>query len=261
MFGSKVAETRGLAANDTNPPKTGTLYMSKCPAPPVSRRTRASSTLSPHLQLTLAQLENNWAALGYANGLGLCPNHTFDIHFSKGRLVDPWNQARQCLQEFLKSARQWIEREHGRGIERKKGETAYVWVLENRGDGDGHGVHAHVVFHVPPNLVVRFHQLKARWARKAGLDMSIADVLNHEDMPTLEAAKGKMKYMSKDLHPRHWDTFKLPWRDPETGIISERVHLHDKGKPSDQPIYGKKTGVSRNIDAKARSQTAARRSG
>ena len=138
-----------------------------------------------------------------------------------------------------KSARQWIER--------KGYKTAYIWVLENRGDGTGHGVHAHFLIHVPSDLGTRFHQLKPRWARKAGLNMANQGVLNRTELPSLKAAKGKLQYISKDLDPKHWPMF-----TDATG----RTHLDDRGKPSDQPIYGKKCGVSRNIDAKARAAHA-----
>ncbi|WP_126174614.1 rolling circle replication-associated protein [Altericroceibacterium xinjiangense] len=186
----------------------------------------------PRLNLTLEQVQNNWAALGFADHLELRPNLTLDIHFDRGDLFDPVNRASGSLQAFLKSARQWIER--------KGSKTAYIWVLESRGDSDG--IHAHILIHVPPALTRRFHDLRPRWARKAGLNMQIGKVIHREDMPTLEATKGKLQYMSKDLHPKHWPIFQA----------GGRIHLHDCGKPSDQPIYGKKAGVSRNIDAKAR---------
>ena len=203
--------------------------------PPVPHSRRKPRTLRARLSISLEQLENNWAALGHAMRLGLTPNETFDVHFDKGDLLDPYRWAKPCLQAFLKSARQWVER--------KGYQTAYIWVLENRGDGEGHGIHAHVLIHVPPALATRFHQLKPRWARKAGLNMGLPNVIHREAVPTAEAAKGKLRYMSKDLDPRYLHLF-----TDQSG----RVHLDDRHKPSDQPIYGKKCGVSRNIDAKAR---------
>lgn len=203
--------------------------------PGASRAPRQFREPKARQYLAIDQLENIWAAFGHSVRLGLLPNETLDIHFDRGELLDPQRWARPCLQAFLKSARQWIER--------KGYQTAYVWVLENRGDGDGHGIHAHVLVHVPPALATRFHQLKARWARGAGLDMSRGGVIKRKPVPTLKAAKGKLRYMSKDLDPRHWPMFQ------DSG---GRIHLDNRDKPSDQPIYGKKCGVSRNIDAKAR---------
>ena len=173
--------------------------------------------------------------LGHSIRLGLRMNETLDIHFDRGDLFDPNHRAGPCLQAFLKSARQWIER--------KGYQTAFIWVLENKGDGGGYGIHAHVMIHVPDAVRTRFHQLKGRWARKAGLNMAISGVVKRKPLPSLKAAKGKLQYMSKDLDPRFWHLF----RDS-----SDRVHLDDRGKPSDQPIYCKKCGVSRNIDIKAR---------
>lgn len=198
-----------------------------------ARARRRSWRFNANVSLTLEQVENNWAALGHAVRLGLTPTDALDIHFDRGDLFDLENRARQSLAEFLKSARQWVERKGGR--------TAYIWTLENRGGGDG--IHAHLLIHVPPALATRFHQLKPRWARKAGLNMNNAKVICRQSLATVEAVKGKLKYMSKDLDPRHW---------PMLQDSSGRVHLDDREKPSDQPIYGKKCGVSRNIDEKAR---------
>jgi len=203
--------------------------------PWASSTPRQSRQAKARQYLSLDQLENIWAALGHSRRLGVVPNETLDIHFDKGELMDPYRWARPCLRAFLKLARQWIER--------KGHQTAIIWVLENRGDGGGHGIHAHVLIHVPPVLATRFHQLKRKWARTAGLNVSVAGVIKRKPLPTLNAVKGKLRYMSKDLDPRHWPMFQ------DSG---GRIHLDDREKPSDQPIYGKKCGVSRNIDAKAR---------
>jgi hypothetical protein len=76
------------------------------------------------MHLSLGQVENNWAALGHAKRLGLSPNASLDIHFHRGELDDPIRNSGTSLQAFLKSARQWIER--------KGGETAIIWTMENR---------------------------------------------------------------------------------------------------------------------------------
>lgn len=204
--------------------------------PPASGRVQASiggRTRKARLHLSLEQVENFWAALGSAVQQDLRPNEALDIHFDKGDLVDLHNRALPCLQAFLKSARQWIER--------KGHQTAFIWVIENRGDGEGHGIHAHVLIHVAEVLRKRFHQLKARWARKAGMKNK-ADVIKRTVLPTLKNTAGKLKYMSKDLDPQHWHIFN----------VAGRVHLDDRNKPSDQPVFFKKCGVSRNIDEAAR---------
>jgi hypothetical protein len=202
------------------------------PSPAGSTRQRRSHL--PRLSLSLGQVYNNWAALKHAVRLGLVPTDTLDVHFDRGGLADPRLFGAEALSGFLKSARQWIER--------KGHETAFIWVLENRDDGEGTGMHAHILIHVPTALAARFHQLKRGWARRAGLNMSVAGVINREPLPTLIATIGKLKYMSKDLDPVAMPIF----------TIAGRVHLDDRGKPSDQPVYGKKSGLSRNIDAGAR---------
>jgi hypothetical protein len=141
----------------------------------------------------------------------------------------------------LKSARQWIER--------KGGATAIIWTMENRLGVGGEGVHAHVLMHVPDSLMTRWHQLRRRWTRKARLEATKAGVVNFTPLPTLEAAKGKLRYMSKDLDPA---AFAIQVDGIPLFEAGERVHLDDRDKPSNAPVYGLKTGVSRNINAKAR---------
>lgn len=202
-------------------------------APSPARKRQAGRTERQYL--SIEQLENIWAGFGHACRIGLRPNGTFDIHFDKGDLHDPLRHGLPCLKAFLKSARQWIER--------KGHQTCCVWTIENRGDGLGHGVHAHIVMHIPPPLKRRFHELRKGWQARAGLNVMRSGVVNYEPLPTFKSAKGKLKYMSKDLDPRWWSLFE---------DITGRVHLDDRGKPSDQTILGKKCGVSRNIDARAR---------
>ncbi len=206
------------------------------PALPI-KATRRRWSHNPNIHLSLDQVEKNWAALGHAERLGLCPNASLDIHFHRGNLDDPIRNASASLKAYLKSARQWIER--------RGGETAILWTMENRSGFGGEGVHAHVLMHVPLRLLTRWHQLRRTWARKAGLEATKAGVINFTPLPTLEATKGKLRYMSKDIHPDALPIF----------IAGGRVHLDQNPPhhlPSNAPIYGLKTGVSRNINAKAR---------
>ncbi len=200
----------------------------------------------PRMHLSLEQLENNWAALGHAERLGLRPNVTLDINFSVGGLFDPDQNARASLRAFLKLARQWVERRGGR--------TAYIYVLENRYTGVGEtGVHAHVLIHVPDNLREEFHSQKRIWARNPEVGMTWRSGLfgpkgkRRLPIPTLEQAKNKLRYMCKDAHPKALAIFE-PFINPSTG----KPHLHNSGKPSNAPIYGLKAGVSRNLNVAAR---------
>lgn len=215
------------------------LYMSKGAPVPPGRAVRQRWSHIPRLTLSLEQLENNWAALGHAERLRLRPNVSLDIHFDKGRLEDPLRNAGTSLKAFLKSARQWIER--------LGGQTAIIWVMENRQGVRNNNTHAHILMHVPDHLLPRWHQLRRTWARKAGLDVTRAGVIKYTAIPTLEAAKGKLAYMSKDGHPDALAIFQ-PFINSRTG----KPWLHDNDKPSNAPVYGLKTGVSRNINSKAR---------
>lgn len=223
---------------------SGTLYMSKraaqqagpAPQPPSPRpkRKRPRTSHIPRLHLTLAQVENMAAALGFADRIGLRPNLAIDIHFDKGGLDDPLSNAGRALRAFKHSIRQCVERRGGR--------FACIWVMENRaGRGGDVGIHAHLLVHIPPHLLDRFDRHRATWALKAGF-RDDDKVILAKPVRTLRGAAGKLKYICKDLDPEHWPIFN----------INGKPVLDDRGKPSDQPVYGQKCGVSRNIDAKAR---------
>lgn len=224
-------------------------YRSKgAPALP-SKAPRQRWSHLPRKHLTLGQVKNNWAALGHAERLGLRPNVHLDISFRVGGLDDPDRTASASLRAFLKLARQWIER--------RGGQTAYIYTLENRYSGIAEtGIHAHVLIHVPDALREDFHRQKRIWASNPLVGMSWKPGLfgpkgeKRPPIPTLEGVKGKLRYMSKDLEPRHWPIFKAC---PRFHIPGHPPSLDNRGKPSNAPVYGLKTGVSRNINAKARS--------
>lgn len=215
--------------------------MSKAAPALSSKAIRKRWSHVPRLHLSLAQVENNWAALGHAERLGLRPNVSLDIHFHRGGLDDPTRNSGAALKAFLKSARQWIERTGGR--------TAIIWTMENRIGLGREGVHAHVLMHVPADLLTRWHQLRKRWARKAGFDNIGADAFNYKRLKTLEQAKGKLRYMSKDIHP---DALPIFLSAPRYHVEGCPPSLDNRDKPSNAPVYGLKTGVSRNIGPKAR---------
>ncbi|GAC1582730.1 MAG: hypothetical protein NVS3B5_17140 [Sphingomicrobium sp.] len=136
------------------------------------------------------------------------------------------------------------------------GQTAYIYALENRpSDLRETGVHAHVLIHVPIALRERFHSLKRVWVSNERVGMTWKSGLlgppgkPRKAIPTLKGVKGKLRYMSKDLDPAAFATL-------VDGVLlfeaGGRIHLHNSGKPSTGAIYGKKTGVSRNIDVTAR---------
>lgn len=218
--------------------------MSKAAPASLPKGIRQRSTHVPKMWLTLAQVQNNSDALDHAELLGLRPNVTLDINFSVGDLFEPDQNAGTSLRSFLKLARQWIER--------RGGQTAYIYVFENRHTRIGEaGIHAHILIHVPDDLRKRFHELKRGWANNKQVGMTWKPgVLSpkgqkRKPIPTLKAVKGKLLYMCKDLDP-------VVLAKGVPFLEARGTVLDDRGKPSTAPIYGLKTGVSRNINAKAR---------
>ncbi len=202
------------------------------------------STHIPKYWLTLEQLRNMWAAFDHTTSIGLILNVSLDINFGAGDLFDPDQNAGGSLRAFLKLARQWIE---------KKGErTAYIYVFENRYTRFGEsGIHAHVLIHVPSDLLSDFHRMKKRWVVNEAVRMKCEPKLfaptnrAKKVIRTLEGVSGKLLYMSKDLKPSAMANG-IPFLESR-GFI-----LDDRKKASTGPVYGLKGGVSRNINAKAR---------
>lgn len=195
-----------------------------------------------------AQITEMWAAFGHSIKIGKQFNWTLDVHFDLGGLfglippLAPEPLARECLLRWMHSYRKWTEA-HG-------DQAAYLWKLENVGTAfdEAHAkLHAHLLIYVPPALAKRFKQLQLEWWRKAG--MQTAKLSRKEGdrkairltrTRTFEAAKGKMKYVSKDIDESLHQIFK--------GVIDNR------GKPSTKPIAGQIFGTSRNLGPKARRQ-------
>jgi hypothetical protein len=190
------------------------------------------------------------AALTFAGVIGLEPNRTIDIHFNQGGLDLDHHRPQEALGKFLKLAREWIA---CRG-----GNTSYLWVLENRRHSGNPfdqndremrmGVHAHILMHVPENLVGRFAQLQRGWLTKAGMSGNNARTIKGRKLINRNSVRGKFLYILKDLRPKEMLGFE-PW-PVEDG--QQPVILDNRGKPSDLPIYGQKAGTSRNIGMAAR---------
>jgi hypothetical protein len=212
--------------------------------------TRTRSSHIPKLQLRAGQAANMASALEFSAALGLEPNRTIDIHFNQGGLDLDRHRPQAALGCFLKLAREWIS---CRG-----GDTAYIWVLENRRHSGSPfkpderevlmGVHVHLLIHVPQHLTGRFSQLQRGWLTKAGMSGNAPRTIKGTRLPTQKAVRGKFLYMLKDLNPEAMADFQA-W-SPVDGEVP--VILDTRGKPSDMPIMGQKAGTSRNIGLAAR---------
>lgn len=197
----------------------------------------------PKMRIATDQFSALWAGLGHAERLGLRPNWTLDIHYGRGELADPYLYWSESLQCFLRLIRDWV-RSHGE-------RTAYLYATEHRMGVGATGIHTHLLIHVPPRLSNRFGQLIRKWGRAAGLVMKQpSKVMNPHKIgggvPTLKAAAGKLRYLCKDLESEGLELM-APFKR-----LNGKPQIHDCGAPSNGGVLGKKVGVSRNIDAKAR---------
>lgn len=232
-----------------SPADTGARREQQAPNMQRARRTRSSHVGKLHLRL--AQAEEMATALGFSEKQGFRLTRAIDLHFNQGDLDLDVSRPQTALQRFLKLAREWIE---SRG-----GQTAYLWVIENRRFGGSpisgeqvereteKGVHAHILIHVPPALVKRFCELQRGWLKAAGMAGNNRRTIKGKQLPTADAVKGKFLYMLKDLRPRDLAVFTVQRPDG-----SKWVQLDNRFKSSDLPVYGQKAGTSRNIGKAAR---------
>ena len=95
---------------------------------------------------------------------------------------------------YLEHTRKWLKR---RGLP-----VAYLYTLEN---GKIHGIHVHVLLHIPTGKQVEYKQAMANWlpfkvARPNVVFKSIQYPL-YGDLSPLHSVYGTLRYMSKAINP------------------------------------------------------------
>jgi len=103
--------------------------------------------------LRLSEVRNIIAAAVFTAREHRPLNRHTTIHFDAAAIPDPV----AALRRYTKLARDWLRTQGA--------EFAYIWVRET---GDRKGEHAHLLMHIPPDLVARFAQRERRWRKRMG---------------------------------------------------------------------------------------------
>lgn len=232
------------------PKIAGTLGNSGGPADLTERPSRGNKTSYPlppdrsslgarprrpknNRSLSNAQVEAMIEGGLYAQRIGYPLNRFITIDWDRAGVIDLW----EAQSAFIKYVRDWLRRHEA-------GPATYAWVIEN---GPRHGLHSHIMLHVPPALIKAFSKRQFRWWKKVGIDLHIKGVLH-----------------SKHIGHSYWAGF-----DQGTGVMAYRQNLaqltnylakaaapevrraHNITRPpqySDVP--GRRAGTSLNISPK-----------
>lgn len=192
-----------------------------------SRRGRRSDCLR------LAEVCNIMAAADYTAKNTVPLNRHTTIHFDKCGIADPVT----ALRSYMKLARDWL-RTQGAPF-------AYIWVRES---GEDKGEHAHVLMHVPPQLVGAFAKLERGWRVRIGA----------------KRAKGAFETRPVGRSYRHCQLgvqYGEHYADHLQTIVgyvvkgAEQKAVKSLGLTKVQPggeLWGKRTGMSEGINRTAR---------
>lgn len=161
-------------------------------------------------------------------------NRFTTIHFEAAKIADPvW-----AIGRLMKLAGDWS---------RTKGERLrYIWVREA---GEGKGDHVHILWYVPPHLSLEFAKRERGWRRLMGAkqckrafkSVPIGMSLKHSTYEIQygqhysDALRGVLAYIVKGAEPKAAEALGLALTRPGG------------------ELWGKRCGMSENINRKARS--------
>ena len=183
--------------------------------------------------LRLSEARNIMAAAVFTAEEHRPLNRHTTIHFEKAGIADPV----AALRCYTKLARDWL---------RTRGAPfSYIWVREA---GEGKGEHAHLLMHVPSDLISSFARREPGWRKRIGAKRaarafrSTAVGMNYRHGEVgiqfgeryCDALAGIVGYLVKGAEPRAVEALQLSRVEPGG------------------ELWGKRTGMSENIGRSAR---------
>lgn len=185
--------------------------------------------------LTTKQVGQIAAAALHASEIGLPFTRLVTVH---------WEAAGLPLTGMAKATGRYLDL-LAKAITRHHHQTAWLWVHENAG-GHEKGGHAHVLAHVPPDLVSRLTALQRGWLRRITGQPYRARVIHSKPIG------GRLGLESGNpvLHAINLDAalvYVLKGASPEAASQFGLERLEPGGR-----VIGKRCGTSQNIGSKAR---------
>lgn len=187
--------------------------------------------------LRLSEVRNIMAAAVFAAQEHRPLNRHTTIHFDKCGIADPVT----ALRRYTKLARDWLATQGA--------PFAYIWVRES---GEGKGEHAHLAMHVPARLISAFARRERGWRKRIGAKRVL----------------GAFRSTAVGRSYRHGEAgiqFGQPYREELAGIIGylvkgaepRAVEMLDLNRvESGGELWGKRSGMSENINRSARARAA-----
>lgn len=200
---------------------------------------RSSLIVRPHRLKSNRSLNKTQVAAMIEGGLhaqriGYPLNRFTTIDWDRAGVIDLW----VAQSAFIKYIRDWL-RCH------KAGPATYVWVIEN---GPRHGLHSHIMLHVPPGLIKDFNKRQRKWWKQIGVDLNIkgtihSEHIGHSYWAGFGQGAGVAAYRQNLAHLTH---YLAKAADLEARQAHQITH-----SPQHSDVPGKRTGTSLNIAAKA----------
>ncbi|MBN8819303.1 MAG: hypothetical protein J0I80_11380 [Sphingomonas sp.] len=197
---------------------------------PSSRSTTGSKRTTVSLSTAQVRLIQN--AVDHADRIGLPLNRMITVDWTLAGITDP----QASRQHLLGLIYDWM-RSRGHA-------SAHVWVMEN---GPRHGVHSHVLMHVPPSLRKDFNRLFRSWRKQVGIPWKRYVVHSRHVGLTANAAFAKGDRASY-LHNAHAATAYIL----KAASASARRSAGLSGRYAQfSEVVGKRCGTSRNLGESA----------
>ena len=192
-----------------------------------NRRVRRSTAL------TLPQVRNIITGAQFAAATGAPLNRHTTFHFEAAGIADPV----ATLRAYTKLMRDWL-RTQGAPF-------AYIWVREA---GEHKGEHAHLLLHVPADLIAAFARRERGWRKRIGAQRALGAFRSTPVGRSYRHAESGIQYGEL-------------YNDALAGIVSYLVKgaeppavkaLGLTRVESGGELWGKRTGMSENIGRAAR---------
>jgi len=185
----------------------------------------------------LSDVRNITAAAAFTAQQDRPLNRHTTIHFDKCGIADPV----AALRGFTKLARDWLAI--------KGAVFSYVWVRES---GHGKGEHAHLLMHVTPHLVAAFARRERGWRKLIGAQRARGAFRSTAVGRSYRHAEVGIQYGEHYAdHLREIIGYLVKGAEPRAVKALQLSRVQPGGE-----LWGKRTGMSENINRTARARAS-----
>lgn len=184
-------------------------------------------------ELRLSEVRNIMAAAVFTAQKHRPLNRHTTIHFDKCGIADPVS----ALRRYTKLARDWLKTQGAPFV--------YIWVRES---GDGKGEHAHLLMHVPPQLISAFAKREPGWRKRIGAKRVRGAFHSTAIGRSYRHAQVEIQYGEHYCdHLREIVGYLVKGAEPRAVEALGLARVEPGGE-----LWGKRSGISENINRAAR---------